>query len=424
MVNVMTARDAGASKRRARVLVLSGEIPQTRLAGAIVLHRLFAGYPSDRLFVIGPRPQDGAKLLDCPYRELWMPLRRFEQTRLSVHKRSLSACGLIPLPWHGRVTRMLGDFKPDVVVCVMANTPWMLTAERTARKLGIPLVLIVHDLNEEFEHVFPWARRSLFTQNQRVYRSAARRLCVSPEMASYLADRYGERGEVMYPNRSEDLIPRPVDAALLLKDAPRLTLGYAGSLAYGYGEALVGLIPVLREVGARILISTPQPPEKLAQLSLAQDVVEWMPHRVDINAMWREMQERADVMILPYAMPAGRNELLYRTHFPSKLTEYLGLGMPVVVVGPEFAAGVRWAGHSANGGAAGGAVASTSREELGPVLKKLTENGDWRREMAQLAVEAGLRDFDPTRIVEGFHGLLQNVAMPHKSSLSTAGCQP
>jgi len=99
----------------------------------------------------------------------------------------------------------------------MQGTPFMCLAERTARKLGVPLVLIVHDLNEEFEAVFPWAKLALFEVNRRVYRSAARRLCVSPEMAEYNEWRYGVPGEVMYPNRSEELQPRPLEMSLVLR---------------------------------------------------------------------------------------------------------------------------------------------------------------------------------------------------------------
>lgn len=420
-----------ADADRPRVLILSGEIPQTRLAGAIVLHRLFSGYPPGRVFVIGPRPVEDAGLLPCPYRELWMPLRRLENSRLSMHKRSLTACGLVPLPSHRRVMKALGAFTPDVVVSVMANTPWMVTAERTARRLGIPLVLIIHDLNEEFEKVFPWARGALFRANRRVYRSADRRLCVSPEMAAYLAGRYEAPGEVMYPNRSEDLVPRPVEDSLVLKDPRRLTLGYAGSVAYGYGEALVDLIPVLREVGARILLSTPKPPDKLRALLEASDVVEWMPHRSEIGAMWREMQERADVMILPYAFDARANDLLYRTHFPSKLTEYLGLGMPVVVSGPDFATGLAWArgeglgsirprvgetsgrdfdvGHESHD-APNGVVTCASRESLASGLATMKRDGTLRCRLAERAVVSGMRDFDPRRIRGEFLSILQAVA--------------
>ena len=435
---------------------------------------------SARLFVIGPKPHPEAELLDCPYRELRMPLARLEKTRLSMHKRSLTVVGLIPLPSHRLVMSLLGEFKPEVIVCVMANTPWVLTAERTARLLGVPLVLIVHDINEEFEKVFPWAKKALFEKNRAVYRAAARRLCVSPEMAEFLEQRYGVPGEVMYPNRSEELQPRALDDSLVLraslqrheargerqedskrpeargarreesksnfdifKDAPPatshplqasafpLTLGYAGSVAYGYGEALVELIPVLREVGARILISTPRPPEKLKALLEANDVVEWMPHRADINEMWRTMQERADVMILPYSNPARGNELLYRTHFPSKLTEYLALGMPVIVSGPEEATGVKWArgeGREARGErqeaveferddfdvlkrAPNGALPCTTREELLACLLRLKQDGDLRMELAKRAVEAGRSDFNPIIIRERFCEVLEQTKL-------------
>jgi glycosyltransferase involved in cell wall biosynthesis len=539
-----------------RVLVLSDEVPQTVSAGAILLYRLFRGYgkqakladqetkrPRDeetklgsggqaepvhfekenfdisknegeaKLFVIGPKAHAGAELLDCPYRELRMPLRRLETSRFNVHKRSLQALGIIPLPSHRKILRMLGDFRPEVIVTVMQGTPFICLAERTARKLGVPLVLIVHDLNEEFEQVFPWAKQALFETNRRVYRSAARRLCVSPEMAKHLEQRYGVPGEVMYPNRSEELQPRAAELSLTLRaaadqrtkglrdekekgsewheaqgerqeedealrgqgDGPSgsenlrvgeeqatggsehtpsglrhtgraltknslpatsnspqastpLTLGYAGSLAYGYGEALVDLIPVLREVGARILISTPRPPEKLKALLEATDVVEWMPHWADIIEMWRTMQGRADVMILPYSNPAESSELLYRTHFPSKLTEYLALGMPVVVSGPEFATGVRWAlgeRREARGEmreasnferdhfdilkrAPNGAVPCTTRGELVACLKRFREDGALRSELAERAVLAGAEDFDPWRTREVFWQTLQD----------------
>jgi len=437
-------------------------------AGGIVLHRLLSGYPADRLLVIGQPAHPSARLLGCTYRFLQTPLRRLEKTRFSCHKKSLAAMGLIPLPSRRTITRLIGNFRPDVILCVMTGTPWLLTAKRTARDLGVPLVLIVHDINEEFETVFPWAKKALFEKNRSVYRAAARRLCVSPEMAEFLEQRYGVPGEVMYPNRSEELQPRPLEMSLTLRgqgnrkqatggsghtangkwhaasapttDPPPatsnplqasapLTLGYAGSLAYGYGEALADLIPVLREVGARILISTPRPPKNLKALLKAADVVEWMEHRADIIEMWRTMQERADVMILPYMNPAKNNELLYRTHFPSKLTEYLALGMPVVVSGPEEATGVKWArgeGREARGErqeavdferddfdilkrSPNGAVPCTTREELVACLQRLRNDGELRRELAKRAEEAGQRDFDPVEITARFRQTLTGV---------------
>jgi len=211
-----------------------------------------------------------------------------------------------------------------------------------------------------------------------------------------------------------------------------LTLGYAGSLAYGYGEELVKLIDVLREVGARVRMFSPKPGGVLDALNHATDVVEICGYRPALEA-WREIQKTCDAVILPYSNPAGKHEALYRTHFPSKLTEYLALGMPVIVTGPEEATGVKWArskrqkrhevggeGQEAKGRegnferehfdilkrAPNGAVPCTTREELVEVLRWLKVDGDLRRELAQRAVEAGRRDFDPVQIKRDFISLL------------------
>lgn len=217
-----------------------------------------------------------------------------------------------------------------------------------------------------------------------------------------------------------------------------LTLGYAGSVAYGYGEELVKLIPVLREVGARIRMFSPKPSRSLDALNQASDVVEICGYRPAMEA-WREIQETCDAVILPYMNPAEGNESLYRTHFPSKLTEYLALGMPVIVSGPEFATGVRYARgaeavapqkieerrsemgeessrlenedrSSEEARAAlfqlptsrlfldrspNGAVPCTSREELVCCLQRLRSDAELRMELAKRASEAGRRDFDP-----------------------------
>ena len=72
-------------------------------------------------------------------------------------------------------------------------------------------------------------------------------------------------------------------------------------------------------------------------------------HRLVINRgfhspekLWPLAQAECDVLLLPYA-PEGRMTRLYRTHFPTKLSEYCWVGMPILVTGPENATGYRWA---------------------------------------------------------------------------------
>ena len=219
-----------------------------------------------------------------------------------------------------------------------------------------------------------------------------------------------------------------------------LTLGYAGSVAYGYGEALIRLIPVLHEVGVKVRMFSPKPTGILDPLNYATDVVEICGYRPALEA-WEAIKVTCDAVILPYSNPAGKYELLYRTHFPSKLTEYLTLGMPVIVSGPVFATGMQYAraeklsralarqplGKRGNADTLtksfpdfknvsiseflsicpNGAVPCTTREELVDCLARLKTDGELRWELASRAVVAGKRDFDPSHIREAFWARLK-----------------
>ncbi len=193
-------------------------------------------YPPEKLLVIGPAPQDDSQILDCRYETLKVPLVRLNRTRFHRLVRGMRSFRLLPELTVGEVKGLEKGFKPHVVFSVMIEQPWYHLAYRYAKSEKLPLVLIVHDIPEAFEKVYPWAKSQQVARNREVYRYASKRLCVSPEMVDYLEGVYGERGEVLYPNSAEKITPRPLIEASLLKEKGVLTMGYAGSLAYGYGE--------------------------------------------------------------------------------------------------------------------------------------------------------------------------------------------
>jgi hypothetical protein len=163
----------------------------------------------------------------------------------------MAILGRIP---DARVERAVGDFPADVVVSVMERFDYVEAAHRYCQRHRLPLALIVHDRLESFERVY-----SAFGGAQRrriaaIYRDAAVRFCISPEMEQCLAREYGAPGTVLYPNRSEELSPRPTDDSRSLKSAPRLTIGYAGALNYGYGERIAEVMPALAAADIRLRI--------------------------------------------------------------------------------------------------------------------------------------------------------------------------
>jgi glycosyltransferase involved in cell wall biosynthesis len=382
------------SERLPRLLILSHVIPQTVCAGSIVLQRLLGGYPPEQLRVVGPAPHPSAQVLSCQRELLRLPLQRLERTRFARMVRSLRVCGLLPGPRFRYLAPVVADFRPEVVVTVMEVQAYYHLAYRYASKHRLPLVLIVHDLAELFEPVYGWARRRQQRATAQVYRYARRRLCVSPEMCRRLEGRYGVPGDVLYPSRGEDLTPRPAAEALRLKNPPYLTLGYAGALGYGYEQQLEAMIPAFGATGTRLHLYGKDKP------SWADvDVVNYRGFAPVVTETWARVKAECDALLLPYSWSSGAQKELFRTHFPSKLTEYLALGMPVLIVGPPWATGVRWGLVNAR---AALTIADSNPAAWTAALEQLRVDAELRRSLSEEAVLAGDRDFHPGAIRQCF----------------------
>lgn len=375
-----------------RLLLLSAAVPETRLAGSLLLYRLLEQYPADRLLAVGPRTRADSELLRCEYRHLEpAPSARFDLTRFAQLKRSLESIGLVGHIPMKRIDAVVGTFAPDVVVSVMERRDYVDAAHRFCARRGLPLILIVHDRVESFDLVYPGFRRAQVARNAGTYRFASARLCVSPEMVASLEQMYGAPGTVLYPNRSVTLTPRAIDESAALKAPPVLTLGYAGSLAYGYGDRIRQVMPALAGHGVRLRIYSrdgiPEPIEGTEHLGGFPTT----------DVLWARVKNECDAVWLPYSHDA-HYEPLYRTHFPSKLTEYMALGMPVVISGPRYATGVRWGlSHPT----AALTIADESIDDLRRASAQLRDDTVGRTQLARES-RGGDRDFDPVLIRELF----------------------
>jgi glycosyltransferase involved in cell wall biosynthesis len=326
-----------------RVLLLSNEVPHSAAAGAIVLQRLFQGYPADRLLVVTNHlPPDTAERLPCRYAGLGLAADRLNRTRFAHWRPALRTLGggaLVPL---ARVDSRLNGFQPDLVATVMQDSWYYDLAARYARRRGLPLVLFVHDYPQGFEPVWPWLQPRQLRRDVAVYRQAASRLCVSRGMVAHFQGEFGLSGTVLFPPRS-DITPfqSPSECAQL-KQPGRLTLGYAGGLHYGYGEQLMRMMPVLRATGTVVEMFGPRPGGIVAPLLEATDVLRFNGYVSPPEAAWKALLQRCDAVLQPYLNPPGGHELQYRTHFPSKLGDCLTLGLPLLITGPDYASGVAW----------------------------------------------------------------------------------
>jgi glycosyltransferase involved in cell wall biosynthesis len=322
--------------------------------------------------------------------------QRFEKSRFNRLKRSMRALGLVPSVSLNLIDGLLGKFVPDVVLTVMQHAVFFDAAHHFAKSRGIPLVAIIHDVNEEFEPVLRWARPASRRKDAAFYRYASRRLCISPEMEQFCHEHYGVPGTVLYPNRDEALTPRPLEESDKLKNPTSLTLGFAGNLNFGYGEGILEMLAALRASATRVIAFGREPNGAAAALLDAKDCFEFRGFVPSAEA-WAAIKNECDAVWLPYTKDNVAMRSLYSRHFPSKLPEYAALGMPVIVSGPEYATGLRWA--KANLGAN---FTASSHEEFLGVLRVLGSDPSRRRELAERSLVAGERDFEPRKIVAEF----------------------
>ena len=318
-----------------RVLLLTREIPQGANAGSQQLLRALRDYPTDRLLVVGPTPVANAELLECEYIAYPLPVTRWIDTRFHTWVNLANSLRLVPQPRRAWLQEIVARFRPELVVTVMDCFSYYSIAARVALKCGLPLLTITMDRPDSFERVTRFWRGVQFDRIGRIYRQAACNLAVSRQMSVWLRRIFNANSEVHYFAPSAD-IPRGDPAACRTKrNLGRFVLGYAGSLEYGYERQIAALLPELEAAGVTLRIYSAH--TKRLPSSSVLDARSFLP----VQELWRELISGCDALLLPYPF-SHEDASLYRTHFPTKLSEYYTLGLPIFLLGPSYATGIRW----------------------------------------------------------------------------------
>lgn len=379
-----------------KVLIFTYEIPNNRHAGSMQLLRVFQGYPPSKLLVLGPKPPAEARLLDCPYRQIPFPIQWWRNTRF--HRLAMSLPTVFPScrPSPKAAEKILQEFKPEAVFTVMDNFSWYATAHDFASRYSLPLITITMDAPDRFERNLVFFEGRKQRQIREIYRGAERNLCVSRQMTDFIASKYGVRTETFYFGPPDGIQPRPGRESGGLRKEGSMTLGFAGGLAYGYGDALCRVAKMLEGSSIRIRLYSRDVPTR--DLAKRVDYAGCFPHEV----LWKKFQEECDASLLVYAFGHPDDEL-YRTHFPTKLSEYAWQGMPMVMVGPAHATGTIWGMEHPEA-----CLVETSEKlkDLRQKLEVLTGDPAKRQKMAEAALKFAREEFDPVKTRDRFHRIL------------------
>ena len=302
--------------------------------GEILLHRIFEQEP--RLVFIGEidtalKSELAASVTAIEYNRVSTFYERFRRSRFSGWAYALQT--ILPSPRIYSLVKNCRKQNCSIIVTIAHGPDWASTI-RYAGKMGMKTILIVHDL------MFPKLPKSLVnvcdTIHENGFRAADCRLVISAGMDDYIKEVASVDSTVMLPNSAKGATYLRPKA---LKSSGKVVVGYGGNI--NSGKLLDDLCRLGRELNrAGMMLKVWSRLNPSAQAAFVSAGVEIHPF-VDSNIFAEELNKAADVALLMQPFEAScRVEI--ESCFPSKMAEYVRTGLPVFVVGPDYASAVKW----------------------------------------------------------------------------------
>lgn len=350
-------------------------------------YRLFREYPADRLMIVAShkfRSRDfpAHRLPGVQYRILgqYARGRRYPLLfQLTLHLELLAA--------QATARSAARRHRPDMVITLAMDYHWFI-AHKVARALKVPLVLVMHD---RWEHnTDPPLRKQLLPRFPQVFAQAAHRFCISPTMARLYRERFGVDSDVLYPISGVNEGPGAVGPP-----AARLRHVVFFGNVWHYFPSFGQLARVLLEHDAKLVLFCNLSPSFFHDHGLTESNVVFKGFVEDHAQILAWCRAHADVLFLPMSFAqAHADEVLYS--FPSKLADYTGLGLPLLVHAPARSSLVEFL--RGNAGLECAEVAcDESPDALTNAVRRLTDAG-YRGELGRNSRRVWERFFSPESV--------------------------
>ncbi len=385
-------------------LLYCSDVPPEMTPGNMALYRLLQNYPPQQLLVMLGNVQ------------AYRPDLRLAGPRYVTHQTArfprLLYTRFAPqyAAWlyrtaaksAARADNLIAEFKPQAVFTIAHNYTW-LVADAISRRHNLPLHLAVWDDFVRQSRLTPKMRELAEPKFAEAYRRAASRLCISPNMAEVFEERYGVKGDVLYPLRGAELPTYDAPPQRVGRNDTQLTFAFAGSVNYGVYARMIGtLAKVLGELGHRLLVFGGISPDVARESGIAGSHVTLFP-LLKIEEVQQKMREQVDALFVPMSF-ASDMELDMRISFPSKLSDYSAVALPLLIWGPQYCSANRWA-HENPGAAV--VVKEDTPAALADGVRQIATSGARRLIMGELAAAAGRRTFDHSAVTGLLHRKLR-----------------
>jgi len=380
-------------------LLYVGDVPvESTYHGSALLHRLLESHSPDKLTILETGTPSHVERRIPRVRYLSRPLDHSRWLRTRFHPYAVVWFSY----WGSKNRIRIRDVEFECILTVAHGFGW-LAAANLARERNVPLHLIVHDDWPRAAHVPPAFRGWFESRFAGVYRQAQSRLCVSPAMEQAYGERYGASGDVLYPMRASSAPEFDTPPGRLAQNDHQFTVAFAGTInSPGYIRALIALHDALERVGGRLLIFGPLTRDEARTngLDLANVVICGL---LPWPELLRRFREEIDALFVPMSFDAADRSNMEMS-FPSKLTDYTAVGLPLLIYGPEYCSAVRWAKDNDS-------VAEIAESEatLSEAVARLARNPARRVELGRQALQVGRKYFAHETVQSVFNRALTSV---------------
>jgi len=233
---------------------------------------------------------------------------------------------------------LIESYKPDLILTLTMYFEWQI-AYKIARRLQLPLELVLHDRWESF--VNPYSAKQMRPKFKKVYQFAKHRFCISPTMEKLYHQETGVRGDVLFPI-GNDHIPSVelVHDDLVNQEKKHLTVVFFGNI-WRPLPTIIDLAHCLFEKGIKLVLFSNRDINFLREHGLQTPNVS-AKHFLPNNELLTWCKMNADILYLPKSFDNDQ-ELLIQYSFPSKLVDYTSLGLPIIIHAPRIASIVEFA---------------------------------------------------------------------------------
>lgn len=289
----------------------------------------------------------------------------------------------------------LKKMNPDVVIGFMSGVYYSYFAAYVANRIGKPLTMFYHDRTETLRYRYnPKMQDLAFLNNSYVMEAAKVVWTVSPELVYH---KWHDKFRVVYP--IPETIPQKAQFRPSMLEHP--VVGYAGTL---YDEVVDSMLLIGRELqymNGKLLFMTPQS-DNIRKLTAELDNVVVVPTR-GTTAACEYIRDNCSAFIVAY--PERLDVMPWiDSCFPSKFTQFVQTGLPMLVLAPEGSAITRWCRRNKWIGCS----SDFSGIGVQRLMAGLQKEAVWKA-MAEQTLAAGEGDFNERRLQDLVEADLQQI---------------